>query len=61
MNAPWLYIIVFQIQGVYAHRPILPAVGGNEGVAVVTAVGSGVTALKVNDRVIPAQAGFGAS
>lgn len=48
-----------QIQGHYAIRPTFPAVAGNEGVAVVTAVGSGVTNVKVNDRVIPTQAGFG--
>lgn len=48
-----------QIQGHYAIRPKFPAVAGNEGVAVVTAVGSGVTNVKVNDRVIPTQAGFG--
>lgn len=49
-----------QIQGAYAIRPKFPAVGGNEGVAVVTAVGSGVSNVKVNDRVIPTQAAFGA-
>jgi trans-2-enoyl-CoA reductase len=48
-----------QIQGAYAIRPKFPAVAGNEGVAVVTAVGAGVTNDKVNDRVIPTQAGFG--
>lgn len=48
-----------QIQGAYAIKPKFPAVAGNEGVAVVTAVGAGVTNVKVNDRVIPAQAGFG--
>lgn len=50
-----------QIQGAYAIKPKFPAVAGNEGVAVVTAVGSGVTNVKVNDRVIPTSAGFGAS
>ncbi|TYZ65930.1 hypothetical protein PybrP1_006133 [[Pythium] brassicae (nom. inval.)] len=48
-----------QIHGHYAVRPKLPAVAGNEGVAVVTAVGPDVTNVKVNDRVIPTQAGFG--
>lgn len=48
-----------QIQGHYAIRPTFPAVAGNEGVAVVTAVGADVTNVKVNDRVIPTQAGFG--
>ncbi|KAF1773258.1 Polyketide synthase, enoylreductase domain [Phytophthora cactorum] len=42
-----------QIQGAYAIKPKFPAVAGNEGVAVVTAVGAGVTNVKVNDRVIP--------
>ncbi|KAG7389259.1 hypothetical protein PHYPSEUDO_010817 [Phytophthora pseudosyringae] len=48
-----------QIQGAYAIKPKFPAVAGNEGVAVVTAVGAGVTNVKVNDRVIPTGAGFG--
>ncbi|TMW59241.1 hypothetical protein Poli38472_007386 [Pythium oligandrum] len=48
-----------QIQGAYAIRPKFPAVAGSEGVAVVTAVGADVKNVKVNDRVIPAQAGFG--
>ncbi|KAJ0401803.1 hypothetical protein ATCC90586_003431 [Pythium insidiosum] len=48
-----------QIQGAYAIRPTFPAVAGNEGVAVVTAVGADVKHLQVNDRVIPTQAGFG--
>jgi trans-2-enoyl-CoA reductase len=48
-----------QIQGHYAIRPKFPAVAGNEGVAVVTAVGADVKNVKVNDRVIPTQAGFG--
>ncbi|RLN73909.1 hypothetical protein BBJ28_00013377, partial [Nothophytophthora sp. Chile5] len=48
-----------QIQGAYAIKPKFPAVAGNEGVAVVTAVGSGVINVKVNDRVIPTGAGFG--
>lgn len=48
-----------QIQGAYAIKPTFPAVAGNEGVAVVTAVGAGVTNVKVNDRVIPTSAGFG--
>lgn len=48
-----------QIQGHYPVRPPLPAVAGGEGVAVVTAVGKDVKNVKVNDRVIPAVAGFG--
>ena len=37
----------------------LPAVGGNEGVAVVEKVGSKVTSVKEGDWVIPAKSGFG--
>ncbi|TDH69738.1 hypothetical protein CCR75_002378 [Bremia lactucae] len=48
-----------QIQGAYAIKPTFPAVAGNEGVAIVTAVGAGVTTVKVNDRVIPTSPGFG--
>ncbi|XP_002750573.3 enoyl-[acyl-carrier-protein] reductase, mitochondrial isoform X1 [Callithrix jacchus] len=47
------------IQGNYGLLPELPAVGGNEGVAQVVAVGSSVTRLKPGDWVIPANAGLG--
>uniref|UniRef100_UPI0023DD4AC4 enoyl-[acyl-carrier-protein] reductase, mitochondrial-like n=1 Tax=Callithrix jacchus TaxID=9483 RepID=UPI0023DD4AC4 len=47
------------IQGNYSLLPELPAVGGNEGVAQVLAVGSSVTRLKPGDWVIPANAGLG--
>ena len=47
------------VEGVYGIKPQLPAVGGNEGVAVVTAIGSGVNNLAVGDWVIPFRAGFG--
>ncbi|XP_077851897.1 enoyl-[acyl-carrier-protein] reductase, mitochondrial isoform X3 [Macaca mulatta] len=47
------------IQGNYGLLPELPAVGGNEGVAQVVAVGSNVTGLKPGDWVIPANAGLG--
>ena len=44
----------------YAKLPSsFPSVGGNEGVGVVAAVGSGVTSLSVGDRVIPAVSGWG--
>nr|XP_017202017.2 enoyl-[acyl-carrier-protein] reductase, mitochondrial isoform X2 [Oryctolagus cuniculus] len=49
------------IQGNYGLLPRLPAVGGNEGVGQVVAVGSNVTALKPGDWVIPAGAGLGDS
>src|SRR6201995_6144400 len=39
-------------QGIYAVRPPLPAVIGNEGVARVLAVGPGVESVKVGDRVL---------
>ncbi|KRZ54129.1 putative trans-2-enoyl-CoA reductase 1, mitochondrial [Trichinella nativa] len=48
-----------QIQGVYPLNPSLPAVGGNEGVLRIEAVGSEVTNLRIGDWAIPAQAGFG--
>ncbi|XP_049630835.1 enoyl-[acyl-carrier-protein] reductase, mitochondrial [Suncus etruscus] len=47
------------IQGNYGLLPELPAVGGNEGVGQVEAVGSGVTGLKPGDWVIPASPGLG--
>ena len=39
-------------QGIYAVRPLLPAVIGNEGVGRVLAVGPGVESVKVGDRVL---------
>lgn len=47
------------IEGVYPIRPLLPAVGGNEGVAQVVQVGKLVKGLSVNDMVIPSKPGFG--
>ncbi|XP_075801756.1 enoyl-[acyl-carrier-protein] reductase, mitochondrial isoform X1 [Microtus pennsylvanicus] len=47
------------IQGNYGLLPKLPAVGGNEGVGQVVAVGSSVSRLKPGDWVIPASAGLG--
>ncbi|XP_040323073.1 enoyl-[acyl-carrier-protein] reductase, mitochondrial isoform X2 [Herpailurus yagouaroundi] len=47
------------IQGNYGLLPKLPAVGGNEGVGQVVAVGSSVTGVKPGDWVIPANAGLG--
>ncbi|EPY87937.1 trans-2-enoyl-CoA reductase, mitochondrial [Camelus ferus] len=43
----------------YGLLPKLPAVGGNEGVGQVVAVGSSVTGVKPGDWVIPANAGLG--
>ncbi|XP_003415322.1 enoyl-[acyl-carrier-protein] reductase, mitochondrial isoform X1 [Loxodonta africana] len=47
------------IQGNYGLLPELPAVGGNEGVGQVIAVGSNVTGVKPGDWVIPANPGLG--
>ena len=47
------------VEGVYGIKPKLSAVGGNEGVAVVTGIGSGANSLSVGDWVIPFRAGFG--
>ena len=57
-----------QIQGVYPSKPTFTtemssaeplAVGGNEGVAEVMAVGAGVKGLQKGDWVIQKQPGFG--
>lgn len=49
------------IEGVYGVKANFPAVGGGEGVGVVTKVGSSVKDLQVGDWVIPASSpsGFG--
>jgi len=47
------------IEGTYGIKANLPATGGNEGVAVITEIGSGVNNLKKDDWVIPASPGFG--
>jgi NADPH:quinone reductase-like Zn-dependent oxidoreductase len=41
------------IRGRYGQRPALPAVGGVEGVGVVDALGEGVTAPALGQRVVP--------
>ncbi|KAJ7374133.1 hypothetical protein OS493_009470 [Desmophyllum pertusum] len=41
-----------QIQGTYALKPSLPAVGGNEGVGEVTEVGSDVQSVRAGDQVV---------
>ena len=40
------------LSGVYALRPALPAVGGNEGVGEITEVGSEVQGLNTGDHVV---------
>merc|ERR1711976_1102289 len=47
------------VEGIYAIQPELPAVGGNEGVGVVTKVGSEVTGIKAGDHVVPSGPGKG--
>jgi mitochondrial enoyl-[acyl-carrier protein] reductase / trans-2-enoyl-CoA reductase len=47
------------VQGVYGVTAKLPAVGGNEGVAIVVEVGKSVSQLAVGDWVIPFRSGFG--
>jgi mitochondrial enoyl-[acyl-carrier protein] reductase / trans-2-enoyl-CoA reductase len=49
-----------QIEGTYPVKPLdLPAVGGNEGVALVEEVGGIVEGLKVGDLVVPATPALG--
>jgi NADPH:quinone reductase-like Zn-dependent oxidoreductase len=45
-------------EGIYAFRPPLPAVIGNEGVGRVLAVGPGVKSIKVGDRVLAPTSSF---
>lgn len=47
------------VQGVYGVIAKLPAIGGNEGVAVVTEIGPDVVNLTVGNWVIPFRSGFG--
>jgi hypothetical protein len=54
-----LSVLDYFVSGVYPVGPPVPAVGGNEGVGEVIAVGDGVEKLAVNDWVIPAMAGLG--
>ena len=44
--------------GIYALRPALPTVIGNEGVGRVLAVGPGVESVKVGDRILPPLSSF---
>jgi NADPH:quinone reductase-like Zn-dependent oxidoreductase len=45
-------------QGIYAFRPPLPAVIGNEGVGRVRAVGPGVESVRLGDRVLAPLSSF---
>jgi trans-2-enoyl-CoA reductase len=49
----------YTLLGVYATRPPLPAVGGGEGVGVVTSVGAEVTTLGEGDWVVMSKPGLG--
>ncbi|KAK1321193.1 hypothetical protein QJS10_CPA03g01323 [Acorus calamus] len=48
-----------RIEGVYPVRPLVPAVGGYEGVGEIYALGSSVRKLSVGDWVIPSPPSFG--
>ena len=49
-----------QIEGTYPVRPDqFPAVGGNEGLARVEEIGTGVIGLKSGDLVIPSKPALG--
>ena len=50
---------ILMVQGRYGIAPKLPAVGGNEGVGVVKAVGKDVSKFNVGDWVIARGGGFG--
>src|SRR5437016_14684245 len=45
-------------QGIYAFRPSLPAVIGNEGVGRVLAIGPGVESGKIGDRALAPPGSF---
>ncbi|KAM4694905.1 enoyl-[acyl-carrier-protein] reductase, mitochondrial-like [Discoglossus pictus] len=47
------------LQGTYGIMPLLPAVGGNEGVGEVLKTGSQVISVKPGDWVIPVDSSFG--
>ena len=49
--APIAYSDLLLANGVYLLRPNLPSVIGGEGAGIVKAIGSGVTGVKVGDRV----------
>src|SRR6202011_2055425 len=49
--APMDYSDLLLANGVYFLNPQLPSVIGGEGAGIVEAVGSGVTGVKVGDRV----------
>jgi len=44
---------VLQVKGVYGRKPPLPAIAGLEGLGLVDAVGPGVSAFSLGQRVVP--------
>ena len=48
---------LFTVRGRYGKQPTLPAVGGNEGVGVVDALGADVEGWTLGQRVVPLGAG----
>lgn len=54
------FVDVYQRSGRYMNQPPLPAGVGNEGAGVITALGAGVTDLKVGQRVSYCMAPVGA-
>lgn len=47
------------VEGTYGVKAAFPAVGGNEGVGIVSAVGENVKHLSIGDLAIPFEAGVG--
>ena len=45
---------LWTIRGQYGYRPVLPAIGGSEGLGVIDALGAGVEGLAVGQRVAAA-------
>ena len=50
-----MYISI--LVGVYPIKHTFPAVGGGEGVGMVTSTGAAVTSMKEGDWVVPARTG----
>ena len=54
-----MLVLVKFVAGVYGMKASLPAVGGSEGVGVVTEVGGEVDNIVEGDWVVPASPGLG--
>ncbi len=59
LSAPINHADVFQIEGQYGVQLPLPAIGGQEGVAVVEKIGKDVKSVAIGDWVVPYRAGYG--